>query len=255
MSSKESPTVSAELVEALRERYTPQPVPPCRVCGKPLHLSSAGGGSAPTYSCGATVGLDGKTDWEHYERSQHKHLHSGDDEVISALDALDAAGSLLVDIAQAGTSNLPSELWGRLFAIINPAQAGQQILAKDDNSPPVHDSVTSVEPTGAAVSEQKYPTFIDLIEQAEAEIGRLAQERDVSIEQLFPSGIRLRNAPLTLRALVHATNGGKAGQGNSVGWFDPNAAGCVRWKGGFVRGDFNEGDPIYCQSTVRGDTV
>jgi hypothetical protein len=132
-------------------------------------------------------------------------------------------------------------------------------IGRDFQRPPLEQVIQQLEallvPTATAAPERSHSTFIDLIEQAEAKIGRLAQDRDVSIEQLFPSGLRLRNAPLTLRALIHATNGGKAGQGNSVGWFDPNAAGCVRWKGGFVRGDFNEGDPIYCQSTVRGDTV
>lgn len=118
MSSEKTPVISRDLLDALRKRYTPLPVPPCRVCGKALNMASAGGGGAPMYACGAAKHADGTADLEHYERSQHKHLHSGDDEVIAALDALNEAGSLLVDIAQAETSTLKHELWGRLFAIV-----------------------------------------------------------------------------------------------------------------------------------------
>lgn len=45
--------------------------------------------------------------------------------------------------------------------------------------------------------------------------------------------------------------GADAGGEVAVGTFDPEAAGCIRWKDGIVRGDFNEGDPIYCHTSVK----
>ncbi|MGE8063931.1 hypothetical protein [Pseudomonas sp. NPDC089569] len=36
----------------------------------------------------------------------------------------------------------------------------------------------------------------------------------------------------------------------AVGTFDPDAAGCIRWNDGIVRGDFKEGDVFYCRPSV-----
>lgn len=75
------------LVERLREAYTPQPVPPCSVCGKSLKIQSAGGGNATVYGCEEHRPFDR----QHYERSRWTHYRPGDTDVIDALAALEAA--------------------------------------------------------------------------------------------------------------------------------------------------------------------
>lgn len=109
------------------------------------------------------------------------------------------------------------------------------------------------------------PTFVDLIEDAEEEIKRVAAERGVAVDKVYPTNLTLRNATATIQALMHAANirrasaqyGGHTPEvyvgtdNDAVGTFDPGAAGGIRWKEGFVRGDFNEGDPIFCRSSVK----
>lgn len=55
------------------------------------------------------------------------------------------------------------------------------------------------------------PTFVDLIEDAEEEIKRIAAERGVEIEKVYPTNLTLRNASATIRALMHAANIRRAG--------------------------------------------
>ncbi|MGB3026912.1 hypothetical protein [Paradevosia shaoguanensis] len=73
--------IHAELVERLRERYTPSPVPPCRVCGAPLSIQSAGGGQAMVYGC-----TNGPYDPEHYAESRWVQYRPGDSDVIELVD-------------------------------------------------------------------------------------------------------------------------------------------------------------------------
>lgn len=40
-----------ELASLLVQRYTGEPVPPCRICGGALSIASAGGGNATRYAC------------------------------------------------------------------------------------------------------------------------------------------------------------------------------------------------------------
>lgn len=73
-----------DLSVRLGERYAVKPVPPCRVCGAPLSLSAAGGGSLPKYNC-SSLGMDfGVKTNQHYYASEHFHDH-GDPDVISLL--------------------------------------------------------------------------------------------------------------------------------------------------------------------------
>lgn len=79
----------AELdLEALKKRYTPEPIPPCRVCGAPLTIARAGGGAATEYACSAAKPPG---EWiEHYERSRFTHYRPGDLDVLSLLTRIEA---------------------------------------------------------------------------------------------------------------------------------------------------------------------
>jgi hypothetical protein len=80
---------AGELVARLRERYGPKPIPPCRICGAPLSLSSAGGGSYPKFNC-STLDMDFSAEaGAHYNASEYFHV-SGDPDVIEYI-ALQAA--------------------------------------------------------------------------------------------------------------------------------------------------------------------
>jgi hypothetical protein len=87
MTQANPPAEIAGLVAELRARYKPMPIPPCRVCGAELSLSSAGGGSYPKYNCSA-LGMDfGPDATRHYAASEHFH-DPGDANVVALLDAL-----------------------------------------------------------------------------------------------------------------------------------------------------------------------
>lgn len=86
----------ADLCTVLRDRYTPDPVPPCRVCGDALSVASSGGGQATVYACSewmedtANPGkLVRKPDWsgadDHYMRSRWTAYRGGDDHVLELL--------------------------------------------------------------------------------------------------------------------------------------------------------------------------
>lgn len=79
--------LAPEFVASLRQRYTPTPVPPCRVCGGVLHVAQSGGGEATVYACEGATREDNSTDWAHYEQSQFTHLTAGDGDVIAFIDA------------------------------------------------------------------------------------------------------------------------------------------------------------------------
>lgn len=91
-------TITTELAQELRERYTPKPAPKCHLCGTKMTIQRSGGGSL-TYGC------DGRVDTsaegyqfsegrsfadDHYAQSRVTMAARGDDDVIALLDALDA---------------------------------------------------------------------------------------------------------------------------------------------------------------------
>ena len=129
MSHNESALVTPELIEALRERYTPKPLPPCRVCGSPLTLASMGGGKVPEYACSNATDANGKTDLEHYGQSKHTHYGTGDSHVIAALDALTAMADLFKLAEPAAWTNDTTLKWLALpnsgYAQVSARQAGQ----------------------------------------------------------------------------------------------------------------------------------
>lgn len=86
----------ADLTALLRSRYTAEPVPPCRVCGGPLSIASAGGGSATIFACSDWEGnpdvpgeLRRKVDRSiadgHYDRSRWTRYRDGDAFVLELL--------------------------------------------------------------------------------------------------------------------------------------------------------------------------
>lgn len=78
---------------ALELRYTADPVPPCRVCGKPLAAQSVGGGKPTVYACsepGDTSKWNGPGA-KHYQDSRWTQYHSGDSEVLRLIHAYRAA--------------------------------------------------------------------------------------------------------------------------------------------------------------------
>jgi len=80
---------------ALRARYTPTPVPPCRVCGGPLSIARMGGGEATEYACSESrptkVGEYDKWLVGHYRRSHWTQLRPGDPDILALLDLLQPA--------------------------------------------------------------------------------------------------------------------------------------------------------------------
>lgn len=176
MSNNERPPITNEQIGALRERYTPTPVPPCRVCGSPLTLASMGGGKAPEYSCSSASDANGKTDLEHYAQSKYTHYGTGDSQVIALLDALSAAPAAPSTTNTSGRGHCPH----------------------------------------CGVCHTSDETCIQ-----------------------------------ALQRLLLVTHRADAGSEIAVGTFDPDAAGCIRWKDGIVRGDFNPGDPFFCRTSTK----
>jgi hypothetical protein len=96
------PMTNDEIMEAAQElvnRYTPEPIPPCRVCGEVLSMQSAGRG--PTvYGCSGTFEDEtGRTRYregrriadEHYSNSRFEQYRHGDRRVMALV------GQLLAD--------------------------------------------------------------------------------------------------------------------------------------------------------------
>ena len=75
-----------EILDRLRERYTSDEVPPCRVCGETLSVQDMGGGNATKYAHSKPDGVSFR-DWsEHYEASRWTERRSGDSDVIALVD-------------------------------------------------------------------------------------------------------------------------------------------------------------------------
>ena len=81
--------------QALRERYSPKPVPECSVCGEEMSIQRISGAHV-TYACS---GYGGDGDFkigrtladEHYEKSRVTVVDDSDPDVIALLDELEAA--------------------------------------------------------------------------------------------------------------------------------------------------------------------
>ncbi|HAI6732487.1 TPA: ead/Ea22-like family protein [Escherichia coli] len=87
--------------QALRERYSPKPVPECSVCGEEMSIQRISGAHV-VYAC-SSYGGDGDFKIgrtladEHYEKSRITVVDDSDPDVIALLDELEAAKSQLND--------------------------------------------------------------------------------------------------------------------------------------------------------------
>lgn len=80
--------IDADLIARLRERYTADAVPSCRVCGSELSIQSMGGGRATEYAHSRPEGVSFR-DWsEHYSNSRWTQYRGGDSEVLALLNAI-----------------------------------------------------------------------------------------------------------------------------------------------------------------------
>lgn len=85
--------------QALRERYSPKPVPECSVCGEEMSIQRISGAHV-VYACSGE-GDDGYFKIgrtfadEHYEKSRVTVVDDSDPDVIALLDELEAAKSIL----------------------------------------------------------------------------------------------------------------------------------------------------------------
>jgi hypothetical protein len=100
--------LTTEELGELKERYTAEEVPPCRVCGGQLTVQSMGGGQATEYACGSQtrgfeVPLADQDDpqkvrayneqwYDHYGRSKWTQYRSGDRRVLALIDDYEAVG-------------------------------------------------------------------------------------------------------------------------------------------------------------------
>lgn len=102
--------------QALRERYSSQPVPKCHICGAEMTIQRAGGGSL-VYGCTGRVDSDGEgyvfaegRDFadNHYALSRVTVANDSDPDVLAMLDELEAAEKRIAEL-EARTVTLPDE--------------------------------------------------------------------------------------------------------------------------------------------------
>lgn len=89
-----------ELTEVLLDRYSPDPIPACRLCGAELSIQAMGSGSPTVYACDGREPdpyHPGHKRWKagrepadkHYVRSQHEdYKRGGDEDVLEAVRRL-----------------------------------------------------------------------------------------------------------------------------------------------------------------------
>lgn len=88
--------------QALRERYSPKPVPECSVCGEEMSIQRISGAHV-TYAC-SSYGGDGDFKIgrtladEHYEKSRVTVVDDSDPDVIALLDELEAAKKRIAEL-------------------------------------------------------------------------------------------------------------------------------------------------------------
>lgn len=88
-----------DLIERLRARYTPEPVPPCRVCDGPLSIQRVGGGEPTVWACSPNendpdepghlrykAGRSGAD--QHYSQSRFEQRRTGDPDVLTLLSQI-----------------------------------------------------------------------------------------------------------------------------------------------------------------------
>ena len=83
--------------QALRDRYSPQPVPKCHICGSVMTIARASAG-AVVYACSGCTYDDNGAHYapgrslgdDHYSASRVTIFESGDPEVLALLDELEA---------------------------------------------------------------------------------------------------------------------------------------------------------------------
>ncbi|MEG9611447.1 ead/Ea22-like family protein [Citrobacter portucalensis] len=92
--------------QALRERYSSQPVPKCHICGAEMTIQRAGGGSL-VYGCTGRVDSDGEgyvfaegRDFadNHYALSRVTVANNSDPDVLAMLDELEAAEKRIAEL-------------------------------------------------------------------------------------------------------------------------------------------------------------
>ncbi|MDT7116683.1 ead/Ea22-like family protein [Citrobacter braakii] len=92
--------------QALRERYSSQPVPKCHICGAEMTIQRAGGGSL-VYGCTGRVDSDGEgyvfaegRDFadNHYALSRVTVANDSDPDVLALLDELEAAEKRIAEL-------------------------------------------------------------------------------------------------------------------------------------------------------------
>ncbi|EPC4382310.1 ead/Ea22-like family protein [Escherichia coli] len=89
--------------QALRERYSPKPVPECSVCGEEMSMQRISSGTHIVYAC-TGEGDDGyfKTGRtfadEHYLKSRVTVVDVSDPDVLALLDELDAAKNRIAEM-------------------------------------------------------------------------------------------------------------------------------------------------------------
>ncbi|ECA1871302.1 ead/Ea22-like family protein [Salmonella enterica subsp. enterica serovar London] len=104
--------------QALRERYSSQPVPKCHICGAEMTIQRAGGGSL-VYGCTGRVDSDGEgyvfaegRDFadNHYALSRVTVANNSDPDVLALLDELEAAEKRIAELeARTVTVKLPAD--------------------------------------------------------------------------------------------------------------------------------------------------
>lgn len=102
---------------ALRERYSPKPVPKCHICGAEMTVQRMSA-SRITYGCtGATYDDKGchyaegrSIADDHYEQSRVTVVDVSDPEVLALMDDLEAAEKRIAEL-EARTVTLPPTFW------------------------------------------------------------------------------------------------------------------------------------------------
>ncbi|CZX73066.1 TPA: ead/Ea22-like family protein [Enterobacter hormaechei] len=114
--------------QALRERYSQQPVPKCHICGNEMTVQRMSA-SRITYGCtGATYDDTGchyasgrSIADDHYEQSRVTIVDMSDPEVLALLDELEAKNKRIAEL-EARDINIKQQAQALFEAIANPAE-------------------------------------------------------------------------------------------------------------------------------------
>lgn len=89
-----SEPLSAEALEEIRVRSSPDFIPPCRLCGGAL-VQQPGFGPGTEYVCPAPKGVSVVDHLEHYRASKFTHRQSGNPDALLLLAEVDRLRELL----------------------------------------------------------------------------------------------------------------------------------------------------------------